>query len=152
MVQRSENTHPTDQADPRADPLAMLFHARSIAVVGASQAEESVGGRPIKYLLQYGFGGDIYPVTPKYASISGFQCYASVRDIPGPVDLALLAVSAARIPEVLEDCAAKGVPTVLIFSSGFAELGKKVVRRRHGSCSGRRNLAFGSVDRTPWAR
>ena len=125
MVQRSENTHPTDQADPRADPLAMLFHARSIAVVGASQAEESVGGRPIKYLLQYGFGGDIYPVTPKYASISGFQCYASVRDIPGPVDLALLAVSAARIPEVLEDCAAKGVPTVLIFSSGFAELGEE---------------------------
>jgi acetyltransferase len=121
VVQRSENTHSTD----RVDPLAMLFHARSIAVVGASQAEESVGGRPIKYLLQYGFEGQIYPVTPKYDSISGFQCYASVRDIPGPVDLALLAVSAARIPDVLEDCAAKGVPTVLIFSSGFAETGEE---------------------------
>ena len=103
----------------------MLFHARSIAVVGASQAEESVGGRPIKYLMQYGFDGQIYPVTPKYDSINGIQCYPSVRDIPGSVDLALLAVSAARVPEVLEDCAAKGVPTVLIFSSGFAELGDK---------------------------
>lgn len=108
-----------------ADPLAMLFHARSIAVVGASQVEESVGGRPIKYLLQYGFGGKIYPVTPRYDSISGIECYPSVRDIPGPVDLALLAVSAARIPDVLEDCAAKGVPTVLVFSSGFAELGEE---------------------------
>ncbi|MSP67421.1 MAG: CoA-binding protein [Alphaproteobacteria bacterium] len=120
VVQRSKKTVPTDHADP----LAMLFFARSIAVVGASRSDDSIGGRPIKYLLKYGYSGKIYPVAPKYDSISGLQCYASVRDIPGPVDLAILAVSAARIPGVIEDCAAKGVPTVVIFSSGFAELGE----------------------------
>ncbi len=123
MVEHNDNVPLTDSDASGIHPLAMLFRARSIALVGASQAEDSVGGRPIKYLRKYGFEGQIYPVSPRYDSIGGLQCYASVRDIPGSVDLALLAVSAARIPDVLEDCAAKGVPTVLIFSSGFAELG-----------------------------
>lgn len=123
MVQRNGDDPLTDSESPETNPLAMLFQARSIALVGASQAEDSVGGRPIKYLRKYGFEGKIYPVTPKYESINGLQCYASVREIPGPVDLALLAVSAVRIPDVLEDCAAKNISTVLIFSSGFAELG-----------------------------
>ena len=119
MPPRTEDTLPTG----RADPLAMLFHARSVAVVGASGSEESIGGRPIKYLRRYGFGGRIYPVTPRHDSIGGLRCHASVRDIPGPVDLAILAVSAARAPKILEDCAAKGIPTVIVFSAGFAELG-----------------------------
>ncbi len=119
MDRQTEETLPADQADP----LAMLFSARSIAVVGASRSEDSIGGRPIKYLRRYGFDGRIYPVTPRYDSVGGLRCYASVRDIPGPVDLALLAVSAGRAPEILEDCAAKGVPTVILFSAGFAELG-----------------------------
>ncbi len=109
--------------DPERDALDMLFSARSIAVVGASRSEEAVGGRPLKYLRRYGFGGPVYPVTPRHESIGGLRCYPSVRDIPGPVDLALLAVSAARVPDVLEDCAAKGVPAVIVLSAGFAELG-----------------------------
>ena len=123
LIQKNNNNPLTDSESPKINPLAMLFQARSIALVGASQVEDSVGGRPIKYLQKYGFDGRIYPVTPRYEAINGLQCYASVREIPDPVDLALLAVSAARIPDVLEDCAAKGIPTVLIFSSGFAELG-----------------------------
>jgi acetate---CoA ligase (ADP-forming) len=120
VVQRRKETSPSDPIDP----LAMLFDARSVAMVGASPAPGSINGRPIRYLLQNGFSGKIYPVTPKYDFIGELQCYPSVRDIPGPVDLAILAISAARVPDIIEDCAAKGIRTVIVFSSGYAELGE----------------------------
>lgn len=118
----NERTKTSSSTDP-IDPLSMLFEARSIAIVGASQAMETINGKPIKYLLESRFDGDIYPVTPKYDEIGGLKCYPSVRDIPGTVDLAVLAVSAARVPQILEDCVAKGIPAAVVFSSGFAELG-----------------------------
>ena len=94
-----------------------------MAVIGASQNLHSIGGRPIRYMRDAGFAGIIYPVSPRYDEVAGYPCYASLAEIPGPVDLAIIAVAAKRAPEVLEACIAKGVPTVVVYSSGFAETG-----------------------------
>ncbi|MCC5857793.1 MAG: acetate--CoA ligase family protein [Ectothiorhodospiraceae bacterium] len=99
-----------------------LFHARSVAVVGASAKLGTIGGRPVKYLQAYGYRGAIYPVNPKYDEIAGLQAYASLSAIPGPVDMAILAVPARSIPEALKECAEKGVRVAVIFSSGYAEV------------------------------
>ncbi|MAG95363.1 MAG: hypothetical protein CMM08_01560 [Rhodospirillaceae bacterium] len=105
------------------NPLTALFEPRSVAVIGASQNLHSIGGRPIRYMRDAGFAGIIYPVSPRYDEVAGYPCYASLAEIPGPVDLAIIAVAAKRAPEVLEACIAKGVPTVVVYSSGFAETG-----------------------------
>ena len=116
----------TDKAPPAdtpIDPLTALFEPRSVAVIGASQNLDSIGGRPIRYMREAGFAGTVYPVSPRYDEVAGYPCYASLAEVPGPVDLAIIAVAAKRAPEVLEACIARGVPTVVVYSSGFSETG-----------------------------
>ena len=102
--------------------MQQFFTPASVAVVGASP------DRTGQYMLanaQMAPGVQVYPVNPKYDTLGGLPCYASIRDIPGPVDLALLLVPARLTPQVLEDCIAKKVPAVMIQSAGFAEIGEQ---------------------------
>jgi len=108
-----------------AEELRSFFYPRSVAIVGASNNPESIGGRPVKYLAGNGYQGKIYPVNPKYSEIAGFKCYPSVADIPGEVDLAIVAVSAQLLLASLAECGAKGVKNAVIFTSGFAEAGEE---------------------------
>lgn len=108
-----------------AEELRSFFYPRSVAIIGASNNPDSIGGRPIKYLAGNGYQGYIYPVNPKYGEIAGFRCYPSVADIPGEVDLAIVAVSAERLLASLAECGAKGVKNAVIFTSGFAEVGEE---------------------------
>ncbi len=101
--------------------LDRLFSPRSVAIVGASANLESISGRPLKLLKRYGFGGTVYPVNPKYESISGFRCYPSLDRLPEVPDVVLVGVRASLVPSVIEDCARLGVKHAVIFSSGFAE-------------------------------
>ncbi|MCE9640881.1 MAG: acetate--CoA ligase family protein [Betaproteobacteria bacterium] len=103
--------------------LHALLSPASIAIVGASADFAKVNGRPLKHLIQKGYAGKIYPVNPKYPSINGIACYPSVADIPGPVDLAIVAVPAKAVAPVLRELGACGVKSVIVFSSGFAEIG-----------------------------
>lgn len=104
--------------------LHYLLYPRSVAIVGASVKEHSVGRIIVENLLKLGFKGEIYPVNPKYSEVLGLKCYASLRDISGEIDVAVVAIPAPKVLGVLEDCGWKKVKHVVIVSSGFGELGE----------------------------
>ncbi len=103
--------------------LQSLLNPAAIAILGASADFTKVNGRPLKHLLDKGYAGTIYPVNPKYQSISGVACYPSIADVPGPVDLAIVAVPAKFVISLLRELGGCGVKSVIVFSSGFAETG-----------------------------
>ena len=110
-------------ATDRASDLGALFEPRSVALIGASADAQSISARPLRLLRAHGFGGAIYPVNPKYAELGGLRVYPSIGAVPGRVDLALIAVPAAVVEGVLEECAAARVGCALVITSGFAESG-----------------------------
>ena len=110
--------------------LNALLCPKSVAVVGASSDLESISGRPLKLLLRYKFDGRVYPVNPKYESLHGLPCFPDVSSLPETPDVVLIAVRSSLVPEVIEQCAARRVPFVVIFSSGFAESGDVTSQER----------------------
>lgn len=104
--------------------LDRLFHPRAIAVIGASDDPFRIGGRPISYALKYGYTGKLYPINPTRETVQGLKAFASIADVPGEVDCAIIAVPGAMVAEAMRQCAAKGVRGVVLFSGGFAELGE----------------------------
>jgi acetate---CoA ligase (ADP-forming) len=108
--------------------LKTLFHPRSVALIGASTEQNKLSGRPFRFFREYGYAGNIYPVNPKYPEIAGVPCFANLSDIPGEVDLAVITLPAAAVPQALEECGVKGVKAAAIISSGFAEVGGEGVR------------------------
>jgi acetyltransferase len=102
--------------------MHFFFEPNGVAVVGATPETYS-GGRYLITNLTLGYQGPIYPVNPKYHEVLGLKCYPSVREIDGPLDLALIFVPAQVVPQVLRDCVAKGVRGAILQSSGFAEVG-----------------------------
>lgn len=114
--------------------LAPLFHPRSVAVVGASEGVTATGAvklgtAALQHLIEHRFPGAIHPVNPRGGTLMGRTAYASLRDIPGAVDLALLVVPAEHCLAALDDCAAKGVKGAVVFSSGFAETGETALQQ-----------------------
>lgn len=103
--------------------MQYFMEPTGVAIIGASQDFNTINGKILKYLLKHKYQGQIYPVNPKYQEIAGLPCYSSVEAIPEQVDLALIAVAAARVPGILRDCGSKGIKRAVIFSSGFAETG-----------------------------
>lgn len=110
-----------DVASP--DGLSALFHPRAVAVLGASGRAGNPFARPLHYLNDFGFAGEIYPVNPGYAELAGRPCYPSLADLPRPVDLVLMLVPAALVIDELSAAAAAGARAVVVFASGFAEIG-----------------------------
>lgn len=104
--------------------LKPFFHPGAVALIGASADATSINGRPIANLILHQFAGRIYPINPKYREVQGYQAYPSVREVPEPVDVAMIAVNASRVMQSLEESAAAGVKFALVFSAGFAETGQ----------------------------
>ncbi len=100
-------------------PLQRMLEARSVAVVGASAREGSVGHQSLVELVEGGFEGRIVPVNPKYGEILGLPCLPSLAEVGEPVDLAILAVSNARLEEQLGLAAEAGAASAVIFASGY---------------------------------
>lgn len=98
-----------------------LFNPSSIAVIGASPNEQTPHGRALRMVIDNGFQGEVYAVNPNYSDIGGVPCYSRVKEIPGEVELAVVAVTADKVPQVLRECAEKGVKGAVILSSGFGE-------------------------------
>jgi acyl-CoA synthetase (NDP forming) len=98
-----------------------MLEARSVAVVGASVKEGSLGAQMMAELRRGGFDGDVYPVNPGYDDVDGYRCYPSILDAPGPVDLAILGVANARIEQAMRDAVASGAGSVVTFSSLYEE-------------------------------
>ncbi|GAB3280988.1 bifunctional acetate--CoA ligase family protein/GNAT family N-acetyltransferase [Parasphingorhabdus pacifica] len=100
-----------------------LLHPRSVAVIGASTDHAKIGHAVLTNLLTADFAGPVYPVNPEHRSVRGVRSYPSVLDIPDDVDLAVVAIPAAGVDEVLDACLVKGVKALVIVSSGFSEAG-----------------------------
>jgi acetate---CoA ligase (ADP-forming) len=114
------------------ESVRVFFEPRSVAVVGASRDEGTIGRALLDNVVRCGFRGPIYPVNPAATEVAGLRCAPSVSEIGAPVDLAVIAVPAAAVPGVLEDCARSGVRGAVVISSGFAEAtsdGRAVERR-----------------------
>jgi len=103
--------------------LDALFSPRSIAVIGVSREKDKVGRIVYDNLLAGGFTGEVYPVNPRVDAVDGRDAYASVLDIPGDVDLAIVVVPARFAPDVLDECGRKGIPVAIVISAGFKETG-----------------------------
>lgn len=104
--------------------LARLFNPRAIAVIGASATPGKVGHKVVYNLVESGFPKGIYPINPHTEEVLGYRCYRSVLDVPDEIDLAIIAVPAAIVPQVVEECGKKGVKFLIILASGFAEVGR----------------------------
>jgi acetyltransferase len=104
-------------------PLAPFFKPRAVAVVGATEKAGSVGRTILTNLISSPFGGTVYPVNPSRPSVLGIHSYASVGAIPEPVDLAVIVTPPPTVPGLIGECAAAGVPAVVVISAGFKEVG-----------------------------
>src|SRR3954451_2819874 len=107
-----------------AASLRPMLEPRAVAVVGASRQAGSIGRRILDALIVAGFTGPVYPVNPAASEIDGRQAFASVRDVPAGVDLAVIAVPHDRVLGVVDDCAAAGVKSLVVITAGYAETGQ----------------------------
>jgi acyl-CoA synthetase (NDP forming)/RimJ/RimL family protein N-acetyltransferase len=107
-----------------------IFNVSSVAVVGASRKQDTIGQALVRNLVLGDFAGAVYAVNPGAEAVSGLPAFSSVQEIPGPVDLAIIAVPSEAVADVVLDCAAKGVHALVVISSGFAETGDEGRRRQ----------------------
>ncbi|GMV01163.1 MAG: acetate--CoA ligase family protein [Burkholderiaceae bacterium] len=103
--------------------LTPLLRPRSIALLGASSDPGRGNGRTLRYLIEGGFAGPVYPVNNRRDEVQGLRAYRSILDVPEPVDIAIVAVPAAATVDAIRDCARRQVKSAVIFAAGFAELG-----------------------------
>lgn len=103
--------------------LESLFNPRSIAIVGASTREDSIGFRVIRNLRKFGFGGAIHPINPRYSEVAGLPCLPSVEALPPDVDAAFIAIPAENVSGVLDEVGRKGIRAAFANASGFADGG-----------------------------
>jgi acetate---CoA ligase (ADP-forming) len=101
------------------------FAPRSIAIVGASDDPQRIGGRPLAHMLNQRFEGAVYAVNARREKVQGLRCYSSLLDIEGDLDFVLVAVPAKDVDEVIQQAIAKKAKTALILSAGFAETGQE---------------------------
>ncbi len=115
------------QREHRAESASIerFFRPRSVAVIGASRRQDTIGQALVRNLVTGDFTGRVYVVNPSADAVSGMPAYKTVGDIPGDVDVAIVAVPAEAVQDVVLDCAAKGVHGLVVISSGFAETGEE---------------------------
>jgi acetate---CoA ligase (ADP-forming) len=111
------------EAISAAAAVSRFLKPRSVAVIGASRNNKAIGGALFSNILQGGFMGPAYPVNKEAGSVQSVTAYRSVLDCPGPVDLAFVVVPAMHVVPAVKECGQKGVPAVVVISSGFAEVG-----------------------------
>jgi acyl-CoA synthetase (NDP forming) len=113
-------TRSAHQSHSRND-LRSFFDARSITIIGTFREGWFGGSVVIKSLMNAGYKGQIYPVNPTYKEVQGLRVYPAVSDVNERIDLAVIMINAQTVPQVLYECAAKGVKAVIVVADGFAE-------------------------------
>ena len=107
----------------RRHPLDFIFQPETVAVIGATEKEGSVGRTVLWNLISNPFGGTIYPVNPKRNNVLGIRAYPSIGEIPDKIDLAAIVTPAPTVPSVIDECVKAGVKGAIIISAGFKEIG-----------------------------
>ncbi len=123
--------------------LDSIFNPKSVAVIGASNVKGKVGYAIIKNLVSFVKNNPenkVYPVNPKYSEIMGFKCYKSIMDVPDNIDLAVIAIPAKFIPDIMEECGKKGVKGAVIISAGFSEVGNYELEEKVKSIAKKYNI------------
>ena len=110
--------------------IEKFFNPRSVAIIGASRRQDTIGQTLVRNLVMGDFTGRVYAVNPSAGAVSGLPAYKSVGEIPDHVDVAIVAVPADAVQDVVLDCAAKGVHGLVVISSGFAETGEEGRQRQ----------------------
>jgi acyl-CoA synthetase (NDP forming) len=105
------------------DQLRHALDPRSIALIGASENPDKIGGRPLLYLRRFGFQGRIYPINPNRPEVQGIKAYPSLASLPEAPDLALVMVAGEGAVKAVTECAERGVKVTICMASGFAETG-----------------------------
>lgn len=108
-----------------AQRLEPLLRPRSIAFIGASPDAGRIGGMPLDLLKHFEYQGKVFPVNPKYQEVFGNRCYPEIEAVPEAADLAVLAIAAAEVTPMLRRCHAIGIPSAIVYASGFAEAGSR---------------------------
>ena len=115
------------QTGPQRYGLDAMFAPSSVAVIGATDRPATVGRTVLENLLHGKFQGKVYAVNSKHPEVLGLKAYANIRDIPGPIDLAVIATPAATVPQVIGECVDAGAKSAVVISAGFRELGAEGV-------------------------
>lgn len=108
-------------SDSRKSVLNLFFEPQSVAVVGSLREGYFGGYVVIKTMLNAGFTGKIFPVNPSYQEVFGLKVYPSIKEIPDKIDLALIMINRRSVPNVMMECAGKGIKAVIVVADGFAE-------------------------------
>ena len=124
-------------APPRARPsqedivtaMNKIMRPDSVAVIGASAEDGKIGNSVMKNLINGGYQGDIYPIHPKASEILGYKAFKSVKDVPGPIDVAVFAIPAKFVAGALTECGEKKISGAVLIPSGFAETGNEEGQR-----------------------
>jgi acetyltransferase len=127
----------------RNSSLAPIFTPHAVAVIGASDRPGSVGCTVLTNLLASPFGGPVWPVNPKRATVLGVPAYKSIADLPGVPDLIVVTTPAATVPAIIQDAVNAGVPSAIVISAGFKEVGesgKALERQIAGIIKGKMRL------------
>lgn len=103
--------------------LGSFFDPETVAVIGATDREGSVGRTILWNLLSNPFGGTIFPVNPKRHNVLGIPAYPSIKEIPEQVELAIIVIPASRVPDTIQECVDAGVKSAIVISAGFKEIG-----------------------------
>ena len=120
----------TREHEAEANSISRFLNPRSVAIIGASRRQETVGQVLVRNMVNADFAGRVYVVNPNSSAVSGMPAYKSVQDIEDDVDVAIVAVPAEAVQDVVLDCAAKGVHGLVVISSGFAETGEEGRQRQ----------------------
>ncbi|MGE5360139.1 MAG: GNAT family N-acetyltransferase [Bacteroidales bacterium] len=120
---RARHKPPTSKLHEEPHPLEALFAPTAVAVIGATERVGTVGRTILWNLVSNPFGGTVFPVNRKRSSVLGIRAYRSIRDVPDPVDLALIVTPAAGIPAIVGECVDAGVQCAVVTSGGFRETG-----------------------------
>ncbi len=123
-------------AEPRHRPtqdeilaaMRRIMQPDAVAVIGASAGEGKIGNSVMKNLIDGGYEGALYPIHPKADVILDRQCYASVVDVPGDIDIAVFCIPAPLVAGALAECGRKGIPGAILIPSGFAEVGEHALQ------------------------
>jgi acyl-CoA synthetase (NDP forming) len=102
--------------------LKAALDPKSVAIIGASENPNKVGGRPVHYLDKFGFKGKIFPINPSRTEVQGYKCYNSLADLPEAPEMVIVAVAGDNAMGAVDDCAAHGVKIAVVMASGFGEV------------------------------
>jgi len=122
--------------------LDSIFYPKSIAVIGASTQEGSVGNDIVKNLASQGYTGKIFPINPKATELYGLKCYANIKDIEEKIDLAIVTVPAAIVPQVMTEAAKKKIKGAIVISAGFKEAGNVELENELAKICEKNNIAL----------